>query len=231
MDLFSSKRGSMKLRFSLLLFSFWMPLSALGASRVYPAHWWKPVDKASAPSWEILPQEAGPGEVILSKRNELGILSNFTLSPFELEGERYLSVEGFWQMMKYPESETDPRALFKGLSWPHSRRQVSQMVAFEAKKAGDLGSENMKKMGIDWVTYRGERMEYRSPNKGKHYQIIRRAMAAKLQQNPEVRRVLQATGDLILRPDHHQPTDAPPAWKYFQIWMELRSELLPPSSL
>src|SRR5205807_10219141 len=43
----------------------------------YPAHWWTPIDDPKKPEWEILPQEAGPGEVILSKRNELGLLSNF----------------------------------------------------------------------------------------------------------------------------------------------------------
>ncbi len=40
----------------------------------YPQHWWTPAAKDGAPAWEILPQEAGPGEVILSKRNELGLL-------------------------------------------------------------------------------------------------------------------------------------------------------------
>src|SRR4051812_32530292 len=43
----------------------------------YPARWFDPVPTAGAPSWEVLPQEAGEGEVILSKRNELGLLSNF----------------------------------------------------------------------------------------------------------------------------------------------------------
>ena len=38
---------------------------AAQASR-YPASWWTPAPKEGAPSWEILPQEAGPGEVILS---------------------------------------------------------------------------------------------------------------------------------------------------------------------
>jgi hypothetical protein len=33
----------------------------------YPAHWWAPVSNEGAPEWEILPQEAAPGEVILSK--------------------------------------------------------------------------------------------------------------------------------------------------------------------
>ena len=35
----------------------------------YPTEWWKPIDKAKAYYWEILPQEAKKGEVILSKRN------------------------------------------------------------------------------------------------------------------------------------------------------------------
>src|SRR4029453_15342905 len=43
----------------------------------YPARWFAPVSEAGKPDWEILPQEAGPGEVILSKRNELGLLYNF----------------------------------------------------------------------------------------------------------------------------------------------------------
>ncbi len=40
----------------------------------YPAHWWAEVTKENAPAWEIFPQQAKPGEVILSKRNELGLL-------------------------------------------------------------------------------------------------------------------------------------------------------------
>src|SRR5215510_302711 len=63
----------------------------------YPSHWWTPVSADGAPSWEILPQEAGPGEVILSKRHELGLLSNFAATPFVFHGKRYASVEGFWQ--------------------------------------------------------------------------------------------------------------------------------------
>ncbi|HMG73017.1 MAG TPA: hypothetical protein VK582_05905 [Pyrinomonadaceae bacterium] len=66
----------------------------------YPAHWWTPVIDPKKPDWEILPQEAGPGEVILSKRNELGLLSNFAPTPFVFRGKRYASLEGLWQMMK-----------------------------------------------------------------------------------------------------------------------------------
>ena len=73
----------------------------------FPQHWWEPVPKAEAASWEILPQEAGRGEVILSSRNELGLLSNFAETPFVFRGKRYRSIEGFWQMMKYPEDSAD----------------------------------------------------------------------------------------------------------------------------
>jgi hypothetical protein len=68
----------------------------------YPAHWWTPINDPKKPDWEILPQEAGPGEVILSKRNELGILSNFAPTPFVFHSKHYASLEGFWQAMLYP---------------------------------------------------------------------------------------------------------------------------------
>jgi hypothetical protein len=50
-------------------------------------------------------------------------------------------------------------------------------------------------------------------------------MQAKLDQNPEVKRLLKATGNLILRPDHDQGANVSPAWRYFEIWMEIRTEL------
>src|SRR5262245_20564189 len=62
----------------------------------YPARWWTPVSKEGAPGWEILPQEAAASEVILSKRQpDLGLLSNFAATPFEFNGKKYASVEGF----------------------------------------------------------------------------------------------------------------------------------------
>src|SRR4051812_45379146 len=191
----------------------------------YPTNWWAPVPKEGAPSWEILPQEARSGEVILSKRNELGLLSNFAATPFEFHGKRYASLEGFWQMMKYPEGSNDPRATFPGLAWKHTREQVAQMVSFEAKRAGTEGEANMKAMGIDWVTFEGRRMEYRPTEPGEHYRLIVAATWAKVLQNADVRRVLLSTGDLVLRPDHHQEADAPAAWRYYEILTQIRGKL------
>jgi len=191
----------------------------------YPAHWWTPISDPNKPDWEILPQEAGPGEVILSKRHELGLLSNFAATPFTYHGKRYASLEGFWQMMLYPEGSDDPRAKAPNIEWKYTREQVSQMTAFEAKSAGTLGEQNMQKMGIDWVSYAGKRLKYHSLKRGEHYHLIVEATSEKVQQNPEVRRVLLATGDLILKPDHYGEVNASPEWRYYQILMMIRKEL------
>lgn len=211
---------------------FCSSISRSRTNRDYPESWFAPINDPNKPDWEILPQEAKPGEVILSKRNELGILSNFAATPFELDGKRYASIEGFWQMMLYPEGPDDERAKGKGppsdVKWKYTREQVAQMTAFEAKSAGTLAEENMKTLGIDWVTYNGKRFPYRSQTPREHYRLIFAAMRAKLEQNPEVRRILLATGDLILKPDHHGEENPPPEWKYYEIWMMLRSELQKP---
>ena len=191
----------------------------------YPAQWWTPVIDPKKPEWEILPQEAGPGEVILSKRNELGLLSNFAPTPFVFHGLRYASLEGFWQMMKYPEGPGDPRAKFPGPVWKYTRAQVAQMVAFEANHAGTLASENMTKMGITWVSFEGKHFEYKPDVPGEHYKLIVAATWEKVKQNPEVKRVLLSTGDLILKPDHHQEPNAPAAWRYFEILTQIRTVL------
>ena len=191
----------------------------------YPDRWWTPVPAAGAPAWEILPQEARSGEVILSKRNDLGILSNFAPTPFVYHGVRYASVEGFWQMMKYPEGPDDPRSASPAVHWVCTRQQVAQMTSFEAKHAGDLGEQNMAAMGIDYVTFEGKRMTYKSREHGEHYRLIVEAMREKLRQNPQVRQTLLATGSLILKPDHHQSPGEPDEWRYFDIWMQFRSEL------
>jgi predicted NAD-dependent protein-ADP-ribosyltransferase YbiA (DUF1768 family) len=192
----------------------------------YPRRWFEPVSAEGAPSWEILPQAAGPGEVILSKRQpDLGLLSNFAATPFDFHGKRYASLEGFWQAMLYPEGPDDPRANFAGIEWKHTRDAVAQMTAFEAKAAGDLAEKNMEKMNIDWVSFEGRRFPYRPSEPGEQYALIVAATKEKVKQNPDVQAALIATGDLILKPDHHQEPDAPAAWHYFDILMAIRSEL------
>ena len=193
----------------------------------YPAHWWQMHNDKDKPAWEILPQEAKKGEVILSKRNELGLLSNFAATPFEYHKKKYASLEGFWQMMLYPDPflKDDPRTQNKDLEWKYTRDQVSQMTAFEAKRAGELASDNLKKLNIDWVSFEGKKFLYRSSVPGEHYQLVWEATMAKLDQNPSVKKLLLQTGDLILKPDHYQDADSPPEWKYFELYMKIRKNL------
>jgi predicted NAD-dependent protein-ADP-ribosyltransferase YbiA (DUF1768 family) len=190
----------------------------------FPDHWWAFLDESHKPSWEILPHEAGLGCVVLSKRNELGLLSNFAETPFELDGERYQSIEGLWQSLKLPEGPNDPRMEFAEFkAFPVSRLALQKMVGFNAKRFGSKASEIMDKHNIDWVSYRGERMPYRAYNKtAAFYKLIRRAMQAKYDQNPAVRKLLAATGHLRLQADHLQSPFDPPAWHYQDIWMEIR---------
>jgi hypothetical protein len=128
-------------------------------------------------------------------------------------------------MMKYPEGANDPRTNSSVVQWRYTREQVAQMTAFDAKRAGDLAEKNLLQLGITWVSFEGRHMEYRPAKPGEHYRLIVAAMREKLRQNPEVKKVLLATGDLMLRPDHHQEPNAPAAWRYFGIWMQLRTEL------
>ena len=127
--------------------------------------------------------------------------------------------------MLYPEGRNDPRAKFPGLEWQYTRDQVAQMTMFEAKRAGDLAEANMKKMGITWVSFVGKRFPYRPAKPGRHYRLIVLATWAKVNQNPEVKKILLSTGDLILKPDHHEEPNAPAAWRYFEIWMKIRGDL------
>lgn len=204
----------------LIVFSLLFITSALAN---YPEHWWKPVPEGELASWEIGPQAAGDGEVVLSKRNELGTLSNFAATPFELDGKTYPGVEALWQSMKFPEGPKDPRAALA--DWKYTRVEVEKMDGFAAKKAGSHAKKIMKEHNINWVTYQGKKMTYRTSEKGDHYKVILKAMKAKLDQNKEVKDILKQTGDLVLLPDHKtKPTD-PPAWKYYKIWMELRDQL------
>lgn len=193
----------------------------------YPDIWWQPVPEDQLPGWEIPPQAAdrSQGYVILSKRNELGQFSNLAPAEFVLNGEKFASVEGLWQGMKYPENSSDDRFNDPSIVWSFTREQVMQMSGFESKKAGDLANENMKKLGIKWVTYKGERIEYNGSGKDRHYQIILAASRAKIAQNEHLKKLLLSTGDLKFLPDHKQRPDSAPAYLYHEIYHKIREEL------
>jgi len=65
----------------------------------------------------------------------------------------------------------------------------------------------------------------RFAGQGEYYRLIEAATRKKVRQNPDVKKVLLATGNLILKPDHHQEPDPPAAWRYFEILTRIRSDL------
>lgn len=213
----------------LILLLFFITSCAFNGQKLsdqYPNHWWKPVPKEDLKSWEISPESANRSnnEVILSKRNELGILSNFAHTPFNYRGKTYETVEGLWQSMKYPETKSDIR--YKMGKWNYTRAQVSQMLGFPAKKAGDLASGIMRENKINWVTFENYKLVYRTRHEGKHFDVIKQAMTCKLLQNKKVKQALLKTGTLTLKADHYTRETDPPAWKYYKIWMDLRDDLV-----
>ena len=91
------------MKINALLIILFLCTSNLANSTDFPGNWWKYVPRDQARSWEILPQDAKDGEVILSKRTELGIFSNLSYSIFIFQNIKYSSIEGLWQSMKYPD--------------------------------------------------------------------------------------------------------------------------------
>lgn len=220
------------MRLTLVLFSFIFALSACAQIQrdpSYPSHWWEYVpDNQRRGSWEILPHEAKEGEVILSKRNELGIFSNFAKTPIDFDGDRYASIEGLWQMMKYPDprDRKDPRNKVAS-EYPYTRNQVKDLDGFIAKKAGDDANKINKKYGFNWVSYKGKKFDYKDHASGSkyHLKIMKQALRDKVYQNREVKELLRKTKGLKLTPDHSQGSNPPPSYKYHEIYMDIRKGL------
>ncbi len=195
----------------------------------YPESWWQPIPADQVAEWEIPPQAARREafEVVLSKRNELGQFSNLQAIEFDFEGQHYGSVEGLWQALKYPEGISDERNS-GAVVWPYTRAQVMKLSGFEAKKAGDAASGNMKILGIKWVSYKGRKLNYSGSDDetSEHYDLILRACRAKLAADPKLLTLLLKTGNLKFLSDHKQKSDSPPSYRYHEIYMKLRTEPL-----
>ncbi len=194
-------------------------------ARTYPAAWFAPLPDGVKPaSWEITPDRAKAGEVILSKRTELGVFSNFAATPFELDGTRFASIEGLWQSLYYPEDEKDPR--FAAGKWPRTRAEVEALSGFVAKGAGNDARKLLEPAGLLYVTYRGRKFDPHGSDEDQkfHRELMERATRAKVEQNAAVKELLLRTGDLKLRPDHDQGPKATAAYRYFEILEKLRAE-------
>ena len=137
-------------------------------------------------------------------------LGNLEEAHFELDGERFASIEGFWQGIKYPEGSNE-------------RRRIFTLFGMEAKFAGDPVKH------LEELTYGGQVIKIGSPE---HHELMKRALCAKLEQNPKLKDMLIASEEATIiheptKPDGALYPDSKtiPAAVYSSIMMELRSEL------
>lgn len=100
------------------------------------------------------------------------MLSNFAPTKFELDGKLYKTVESFWQSLKFDEGSEE-------------RERIAGLSGFEAKKAGK------KVKGITEIEYQGQTFQAGSKE---HQDLMKKALKAKFEQNPNVLDLLLATG-------------------------------------
>lgn len=133
-------------------------------------------------------------------------LSNFSVDPLVLEGERMASVEGFIQGTKFPEGHP-------------TRQQAFRSVGVEAKRLG----KNAERRFVWW---KARAISYGS---SEHHELIEKAIRAKFEQNPGAMEALLATEGMTLthnlgHPD--PPNTSLPATVFCGILTRIREEIL-----
>ena len=136
------------------------------------------------------------------------LISNFAATPFELDGEVYASVEGFWQSLR-----TTRRA---------DRRLIAGLAGGSARNAGQtLGAPSSFK-------YEGRVIAWGSPE---HWDLMRVACRAKFAQVDEARAALLATRPRPLEHRTRRDSRSIPGIVMAGIWTQLREEFsIAPSS-
>lgn len=167
-----------------------------------PGRWVEPVE----PDFSALPPHERPLNVGSRTGDQVAQeMSNFAAMPFTLDGKSYASVEGFYVALKWSHD-------------PAKAELAGQMVGAEAKKFG-------KSSTATHATYQGKTFELGSPE---HHALIKRAIQAKLEQNPDLARRFMATHPRPIIHDLGYPetkTNLPSA-DFARILTELRTDLI-----
>lgn len=133
-------------------------------------------------------------------------LSNFWGDPFVLDGEKFASVEGFIQGIKF--SEHNPM-----------RRLCFDAVGKEAKRLGRSAERK-------YVWWKGEAIPYGSDE---HHKLIERVIRAKFEQNKKAMKALLATEEMELTHDlgyPESPKTSLPARVFCDILTRIREEAI-----
>ena len=152
------------------------------------------------------------GEIV--KIGSQSLLSNFSRSPFIIDGVEFQSVEGFIQALKFPPNST-------------VRLELQGLVGREAKMLGKLMWEQMVNAINGTHSYilewNGEKFPFRSPE---HIDLMKRAMAEKFWQNADARDELLATNNDYLELAHKEsPFSSLYLDEFSETIMKIRDEL------
>jgi predicted NAD-dependent protein-ADP-ribosyltransferase YbiA (DUF1768 family) len=138
----------------------------------------------------------------MSPDPQVKLISNFAHAPFELDGEEYASVEGFWQGLKF-EKRAD-------------RRRIAELSGKQARNAGEEQPYG------ESITYAGEAIPVGT---WRHWELMERACRAKFTQNDEAREALLATGNRPLTHRVRRDSKSIPGVIMADIWMRIRRSL------
>ena len=129
-------------------------------------------------------------------------ISNLAHTRFELDGEAYASIEGFWQGLKFADQA--------------ERRKAAKLWGPEAKNHGDAAGQPVR------FEFGGAVVAAGSPE---HWELMRRACQAKFSQNAEAAAALRATGQRWLTHKTRRDSRTIPGAIMAQIWMDVRAAL------
>ncbi len=130
------------------------------------------------------------------------LISNFAHTPFELDGEPYASVEGFWQGLKFQTEST--------------RRAIAQLHGDEARRAG-FGAP-----AAEAFEYRGHAVRVGTAD---HRDLMFRACWEKFRQHGAAREALMATRARPLQHRTRRDSRTIPGVVMADIWMRIRTRL------
>ena len=139
---------------------------------------------------------------------ELRLIGNLAHTPFELDGMLYQSVEGFWQGLKFANSD--------------DRTRMAELHGSAAKRAGEAAPVH------ETFEYRGARFRVGRPD---HWRLMREACHAKFTHCDPARRALLSTGERPLTHKMKRDSETIPGVVMADIWMGIRARLRKPNKL
>src|SRR5262245_16858504 len=150
------------------------------------------------------PQDAAcrePINVTGDSPDPIRLIANFAPTPFELDGQRYACVEAFWPSLRFPSA---------------ARPRIAALAGPIAKQ------ESSKQPSGSHIAYGGQTIPVGT---FEHWQLIRRACAAKFAQNVDARAALLGTGERPLIHVVRHDSRTIPGVIMAEIWMQLRARL------